>query len=410
MTMKFSLRHSILGGLLLCGSSLLPAHTAGTAIGYSGAPDENSCSACHGRSQAANTGGGRITVLAVNASGYTPGRPLRLRITLEDPFGARWGFQMTTRRGTGTSSPIGGFTALPDQGTVVAPGEASPTYINQSSAGTRPNTPNRVSWEVDWNAPSTMSGTVIFHVAGVAGNGDGGADMADNVYTGVLSVQQGAEAVQASRVLPQFVFGQGFISTLAFANTRETSATVRVNFYTPEGAALPVNGNASRLLTLAPKGSAFIRADDTGPTTQGWALIDLPDGVIGHGVFRQRVPGRIDQEAVVMLSRTDSKLERIVYDQTAGLDTALVLLNTSNIDALVVVRIRDENGALLATLNRTLQPRQRTTIDFRTEPVLGIVQGKRGLAEFEVGGASVAVLALRFDDAGAFTSVPNGEK
>ena len=173
---------------------------------------------------------------------------------------------------------------------------------------------------------------------------------------------------------------------------------------------MPVNGNASRLLTLPGRATAVIRADDTGPTTQGWALIDMPDGVTGHGVFRQRVPGRIDQEAVVMFSRTDSKSERFIYDQTPGFDTAMVLLNTSTIEAQAVIRIRDENGVQVALLNKTLQPRTRVTIDFKLEPGMSGVQGKRGLAEFEGGAGTIAVLALRFDDAGAFTSIPNAEK
>jgi hypothetical protein len=399
------------GALLLCGASLLlAANSDSTPAGYSGAPVDQTCAACHGRPQPPNNGSGRLSLSLVNATGYTPGRPLRLRITLEDPFGARWGFQLTARRGSGSDVAAGGFAPIQGQGTAVAPSEANPAYINQSASGTRPNIPNRVSWEVDWNAPPELSGTVSFFAAAVAGNNTNGADSGDFVYTSQLVVAQGGEAVSASRVLPQFVFGSGFISTLSFSNTKDLAAIVRVNFFGADGSPMPVNGDASRMITLPPKATASIRADDTGPLTQGWALIDMPDGVTGNAVFRQRVSGRIDQEAVVMLSRTDSKLERFIYDQSPGTNTALVLLNTSTIDALVTIRIRAESGALAATLNRTLAPRTRTTIDFRSEPSLASVQGRRGLAEFEVGGASIAVLALRFDDTGALTSVPNAEK
>lgn len=402
---------SLLGMLLFCGvPGFLSANSDSTPAGYSGAPADQTCAACHGRPQPPNNGSGRLSLSVINATGYTPGRPLRLRITLEDPFGAKWGFQLTARRGSAAEVTTGGFTPVAGQGTAVAPSEANPTYINQSAAGTRQNIPNRVSWEVDWNAPPEVTGNVVFFAAAVAGNNTNGADAGDFVYTAQITVLQGGEAISASRVLPQFVFGSGFTSTLSFSNTRDVPSTVRVNFFSSDGAPMPVNGDPSRVLQIPPKATASIRADDTGPLTQGWALIDVPDGVTGNAVFRQRVSGRIDQEAVVLLSRTDSKLERFIYDQSPGTNTALVLLNTAAIEALVTIRIRADNGALAATLNRTLPPRNRTTIDFRSEPALASIQGRRGLAEFEVGGASIAVLALRFDDAGALTSVPNAEK
>ena len=321
---------AMMGALLICGAPIsLMADSGGTPAGYTGAPDEQACQVCHGRGTPLNSGPGRIAISVVNATGYTPGRPLRLRITLEDVYAVKWGFQMTSRR-TGAGPVVAGtFSPIADQGTSAKPSDANPTYIGQSLTGTRLNQQNRVAWETDWNAPSDASGDIVFYAAGVAGNNLSGADSGDSVYTTQLTVRQGTEAVSGTRVLPQFVFGEGFISTLSFANMQTIPATVRVNFFNAEGAPMLVNGNSSRVITLPSKGSASIRADDTGPQTQGWALIDMPDGVTGHGVFRQRVQGRIDQEAVVMFSRTDSKLERFIYDQTAGFDTALVLLNTS---------------------------------------------------------------------------------
>lgn len=416
MSIHSGFRMTTIGALLFCGASyLLTGNSDGTTPkGYSGAAEESTCSACHGRPSQPNEGLGKITISLVNATGYTPGQPLRLKITLEDPFAVRWGFQLTTRREAASSSPVGTFSDIPGQGTTTAvPGTTTAVVINQSANGTRPNTLKQVTWEVDWNAPAGLTGVIYFHAAGVAANGDGRVE-ADSVYTTRFTVGQGAQAVTGTRVLPQFVFGTGggagFVTTLSFANQKDAPATIRVNFYNAEGAPMPVNGNPSQAINLAGRSTAIIRADDTGPLTQGWALIDMPEGVTGNAVFRQRVPGRADQEAVVMLSRTDSSSERFIYDLTPGTGTSLVLLNTSNTEGIITLRARLEDGTPAPTVSRTLQPRSRTSIDFRTEPALAMLQGHRGLVEMDTGGATFAVLALRFDDGGAFTSIPNAEK
>jgi hypothetical protein len=416
--MQSGFRMTTIGALLFCGASfILTGHSNGTtAKGYSGAPDESTCGACHGLPNRPNEGLGRISISLINATGYTPGQPLRIKITLEDPHAVKWGFQLTTRREGGSSSPVGTFSDIPGQGTTTAvPGTTTAVVVNQSSSGTRTNTLKQVTWEVDWNAPLGTTGVIYFYAAGVGANGDGSEKFDfDNVYTTLYTVGQGAQVVTATRVLPQFVFGTGggagFVTTLSFANQRDAPATIRVNFYNAEGSPMPVNGNPSQAINLGGRSTAIIRADDTGPLTQGWALIDMPEGVTGNAVFRQRVPGRADQEAVVMLSRTDSSSERFIYDQTPGTGTSLVLLNTSNTVGIINLKARLENGTLAPTVSRTLQPRTRTSIDFRTEPALALVQGHRGLVEVDTGGATFAVLALRFDDSGAFTSIPNAEK
>lgn len=416
MTRQPGIRGTIIGALLFCGASFtVSGHSDGTTPrGYAGAAEESTCSACHGRPNPPNEGPGRISISLINATGYTPGQPLRIKVTLNDELAVKWGFQLTTRRDAGSSSPVGTFSEIPGQGTTtVPPGSATAVAINQSSSGTRTNTLKQVVWELEWNAPAGMTGLVFFYAAGVGSNGDGNVS-GDNVYTTLYTVGQGAAAVTATRVLPQFVFGTGggagFTTTLTLANQRDAPATVRVNFYNVEGTAMPVNGDASRALNIAGRSTATIRADDTGPLTQGWALIDVPDGVTGNAIFRQRVPGRADQEAVVMLARTDSSSERFIYDQTPGTGTSLVLLNTSNTVAIITLKARLEDGTPAPTVSRTLPPRSRTTIDFRNEPALAMVQGHRGLVEVDTGGATFALLALRFDDSGAFTSIPNAEK
>lgn len=388
---------------LFCAS--LSANSGGAPAGTAGAPGQGTCAACHG-SGTPNAGSGSIRVEVLNGAAYTPGQPLTLRVTLNDPAARRWGFQLTARRASANTQTLGAFASIAGQGTTTP----NASTIGHGSGGTRPGTAGPATWEVTWNPPADDQGDVTFYAAGNAANNNGQADGGDQVYTTSLQVPVASTGtVSGNYVLPQFVFGQGFITTLSFANANDAVANVTVNFFNDSGQPLQVGGSTNRVIQLNPKASASIRADDTGPTTTGWALIDLPDGVTSNAVFRQRVGGRIDQEAVVLLSRSNSTEARFIYDQSGSLNNALVLLNTSTNNATVTIRIRGEGGNILATLERAVNARSKAVIDFRTDPGLTAVAGQRGLAEFEVGGASIAVLALRFDDAGAITSIPNAE-
>lgn len=392
-------------GIALSLPSVWAVSTGSNPSGLAGAPGQSTCAACHG-SGSVSTGPGRVRIEAVSATGYAPGTALRLRVTIEDPDARRWGFQLTARRASANTQPMGTFTNVAGQGTSIP---AQPT-IGHSAAGTRPGTANSASWEVDWNPPAANEGPVIFYAAGNAANNDNNSDPGDRVYTTSLQVEPaGATDVTGNTVLPQYVFGAGFISTLSFANTRDAAATVRVNFLNDSGAPLNVNGQSAHTLNLAGKASASIRADDSGPTTQGWALIDLPDGVTGNAVFRQRVSGRPDQEVAVLLSRANATEARFIYDQTGSLNTGMAIVNTSSAAAQVTIRFRDESGAAAATVTRSVPARSKVAISVRDDAAFAGALNKKGLAEVEVSGATVAVLALRFDDAGALTSVPNAQ-
>jgi hypothetical protein len=398
-----SLRWFALGAMLA-----LPifANSGGAPAGLAGAPGQETCASCHG-SGTANPSGGRLSVTVVAGTNYVPGQPLRLRITLEDGTARRWGFQLTARRTSANTQTLGTFTSVSPQTT--AP---QSTTIGHNSNGTQNGTAGSASWEVQWNPPAADEGPVTFYAAGNAADGNGSANSADKVYTTTLQVApQGATELTGNRVLPQFVFGTGdagFISTINFSNTRSTAANVTVSFLTDNGAAMTVGGSSTRTVTLPAKGSAQVRADDSGPFTQGWALLDMPDGVTANGVFRQRVSGRPDQEAAVLLSRANSTEARFSFDESVpGLTTVMAMVNSSSSNATVTIRVYDESGAVLQTLSRPVEARRKVTLVLPSE--VAAAEGKRGMVEFEVSGASIAVLALRFQDSGAFTAVPTAE-
>jgi len=209
-----------------------------------------------------------------------------------------------------------------------------------------------------------------------------------------------------SSVLPQFAFGGGWYSALYFTNCTRTPASFTVSFIGDTGAPLTVpslNGSSTEV-NLAAYGTAVIEAPNTGSLVQGYAALTLPAGVFGYGVFRQSVPGQLDQEAVVPLSDATATSNTLIWDET-NLITAVAIVNPSATANTVVVTLWDENGNTVGTSSIALPAYNKTALPLRNLPGLSGMVGKRGSAQFRVTTGNVAVLGLRFDEL-AFTSIP----
>jgi len=220
--------------------------------------------------------------------------------------------------------------------------------------------------------------------------------------------QAGADSAPPppSSVLPQFAFGGGWYSALYFTNCTSVSASFAVDFVSDAGAPLTVpslNGSSTQV-NLEPHGSATIEAPNAGSLVQGYAAFTLPAGVFGYGVFRQSVPGQLDQEAVVPLSEAGATSNTLTWDET-NLITAVAIVNPSSVANTVSVTLWDENGNTIGTSSIALPPYNKTAMTLPSLTGLGGMVGKRGSAQFSVTTGSVAVLGLRFDGL-AFTSIP----
>jgi hypothetical protein len=212
----------------------------------------------------------------------------------------------------------------------------------------------------------------------------------------------------AAGILPQFVFGGGWYSALYFANTSSISASLPISFFSDDGNPLSVpslGGVSTTTLNLAPHGTAVIEAPNNGPLNQGYASFSLPSGVVGHGVFRQSVQGRPDQEAVVPLSSVLSTTSTLIWDDTAY-TTAVAVANPSPVPVSVSITAWDSAGNVVGTSSVSLAPHGKMVSLLYNLPGLRGVVGNRGSATFVVPFGSVAVLGLRFAGS-AFTSVPS---
>jgi uncharacterized protein (TIGR03118 family) len=189
-----------LTALLVVGGAVLFGRSAGPDPRKTAAPgdEQRACTQCHAGTL--NSGAGSVQILLASGPVYQPGVKQRVKVQVSDPDQKRWGFQLTARI---DSSPengqAGDFSPVDDNTRVICdngaakpcPDNAPVQFIEHTSAGTRPGTPNGATFEFDWTPPATNVGTVTLYVAGNAANNDGRTS-GDHIYTSKVQLTPGA--------------------------------------------------------------------------------------------------------------------------------------------------------------------------------------------------------------------------
>jgi hypothetical protein len=151
-----------------------PAHTGGFG--------EPTCHACHFGSEPDAPGGfARLEGLPGIVSA---GATLELTVVVGDAEMAVAGFQLAARFADGRQA--GSFRPLDGDAAVTHDGEPAIAYAHHTLEGTVPNGAGTRRWRLAWTAP-LRPGTVSFHVATHAGDGDG-SPLGDRVRTATASV------------------------------------------------------------------------------------------------------------------------------------------------------------------------------------------------------------------------------
>lgn len=400
--------------LLLAGfTGAAWGNSNGVPAQLSGVPGEGNCSACHGT---ANTGQGSVSFLLVSATAWTPGQPVKARLTLNDPSATRWGFQLTARATQDPARMAGSFRIINNYTQLAANAPPGFQYVTHTLAGTFPGVTGSASWEVEWTPPSDAGfGAVSFYITCNGANGNEQADSGDRVYTAIFSYQPSAPSLGVTRVLPQLAFGssstQGNWSTSVYLhNTTPSPVVATVRFFDADGSPLAVPGidDSSTQVSLGALGTGVVEVPNIGPLTQGSVFIEAPQDVIGYGIFRQALQGVNPQEGVVPFSSSTATGAAIVFDDTDFV-TAIAVLNPGSSAVAVTVHALDANGAEIGTFTLNLNPRQREAFAVRDRPEMTMVQGQRGVLKFSSSGGPVSVLGLRFNQL-AFTSILPAER
>jgi hypothetical protein len=382
--------------------------STGAPAGRTGAPPGDNCTGCHGGTP--NTGPGSIKIEFPGGGSYMPGNTYKVRVTVADPAGARWGFQVTARMGADKLTKAGNFAIDNATTTQFAPGSAVGEYVTHTAAGTSAGTSGSSTWEVSWTAPAAGSGLVTFYAAGNAAN-NSGTNQGDLIYMTSLAITEAADTpvTGKSYILPQLAFGGGWYTAIYLSNTTDAMVHVDVKFRSTDGTDLSVplvgvGPVTSQLVMIGPRATALLEAPNSGTLRQGWTELTLPDGVTGYGVFRQSSAGRADQEAVVPLSEDSRQQANMSWDDTA-LTTAMAVVNPGASAISVTMIVYGNDGAQIGTSTLNLGARNRVAFNLRDQPGMAGVTGKRGLARLSVTTGSVAALGLRFAGE-AITSIP----
>ncbi|MEO8028311.1 MAG: hypothetical protein ABI823_17640 [Bryobacteraceae bacterium] len=210
------------------------------------------------------------------------------------------------------------------------------------------------------------------------------------------------------RVIPQFVDGASWKTSMYFVNLENRSVSFQVLFFDDVGndMLVPIVGQGrvrGLNITLQTAGSIQLETNGTAADlTQGWALLSQTtnDSVGGLAVFRQAVSGRQAQEAVVpIVSQFDNHFV-LLFDNT-DFATGIAVANPTTSSVNIPVTIRNQAGQVIDQRTINLGPYSHTA--FVLSDFWGSTAGRRGAIEFLTSGFGVAALGLRFNGA-AFTS------
>lgn len=192
--------------LTACVPAALFATSLGGPIGHSGVPsgspvDSNvlpaqTCQRCH-NAFPLNAPGGSVRITAFH---YRPGQTQTIRVTVSHPEAQKWGFQLTARYANDLARRAGTFeltgvrvrcSDVPNGRDVTAanpcPSDAlefaghNADIVFGGANGTK-------TFEVQWKAPDSDIGNVVFYAVGNAANNANG-NQGDRIYTDNLEIE-----------------------------------------------------------------------------------------------------------------------------------------------------------------------------------------------------------------------------
>jgi hypothetical protein len=213
-------------------------------------------------------------------------------------------------------------------------------------------------------------------------------------------------------IIPQIAAGGGWKTTFMIANLEETKpVTWSLKFFAPDGKpmSVPIVGMGRNSVfggVLNIHGSIIVETEDTGNLVEGWAKLESSgaDDVGAVVIFRQRIAGRPDFEAVVPVSFSIDYEFVLPFDNTNGYVTAVAWVNPSQYgDTVFDAEVFDESGNLIGTDRIRLAPGQRQA--FSLPERLPATAGRRGTIAPKLDLDYLSALGLRFSPSGSFTSV-----
>src|SRR5258708_6582857 len=181
--------------------ALLMAFSSGPPPMRTGVPVDGglTCTACHRTYAPVNSDvRGRVFITVAE---YTPGQKQMIKVRVEHPEAIRWGFQLTARMESDQTKQAGTFTVVDGRIRVqCAPSGNAPCnggleFASHVAASTQVGQRNFGEWMVEWTAPATDAGPVMFYVAGNAADNSGNPT-GDRIYNNNYRILPAGKSVR----------------------------------------------------------------------------------------------------------------------------------------------------------------------------------------------------------------------
>ena len=225
------------------------------------------------------------------------------------------------------------------------------------------------------------------------------------------------------RFLSQLVDGAGWSTTIIVINMESKPLNFGLNFWDNTGRSMVLAiqdlGSGTGILGTLPAGQSriFTTTGTAADLKEGWANLvtfDRPGGseagavltndlIGGAGIFTQRIAGRPDNEASVLVERPTQRVI-IPFDNRNNFSSAIALVNP---DATQTLSIEGRNslGTVLFTDSVNVTSGQKLVFSVPTR--YPVSSGATGVIQITGSGAvGITALGLRFNPTGAFTSTP----
>ena len=227
-------------------------------------------------------------------------------------------------------------------------------------------------------------------------------------------------------IIPHIADGDTWQTTIVLTNLKNIAVFYGIDFKSDSGQSQTFNivgtGSVSGLIGIIPVGSTiYISTAGTSSTlTQGYGRIGYFDrpitqagvqgvaaGAGGYAIFRRRLPGQPDQEAVVPIGSPFDERLTIIFDNRNGFLSGVAILNPTTQFGLLTIIAHDNAGTLLYTSTEGISAGEiRAWLVKDHFPALTDKAGTLTFFMNTVDGMSLGLagIGLRFNPTGAFTS------
>ena len=196
-------------------------------------------------------------------------------------------------------------------------------------------------------------------------------------------------------IIPQVADGSGWSTEIALVNTDLQPASYTLKFWKPDGNPLPINlegiGVVSEYSDTIPTGGRqTLNTLGSDPAlSQGWAEVIAQGSIGGTAVFSQ-TGVTADSEAAAPATPPLGKAFSLPFDNSAGFQTGVSVVNTGPAESALSVVLCDQNGNRVVSDSITLPPHGSTAFFLQNRyPQL---RNLRGAAEFSSSNTDVSAL------------------